>query len=136
MCTCDYLPSGTDPNKIKENLIYAEGISPLEAYQKQGTTITCRVSAESEGAYVDFPLLYYKYYRCVDADTAQPIPVCAGKNNMVRIQLPKGYSGSISISFVEPWFWRFAEAVSALTAIGIIISLIWMRAKRRQGHLL
>lgn len=136
LCTCDYLPSGTDPNKIKENLIYAEGISPLEAYQKQGTTITCRVSAESEGAYVDFPLLYYKYYRCVDADTAQPIPVCAGKNNMVRIQLPKGYSGSISISFVEPWFWRFAEAVSALTAIGIIISLIWMRAKRRQGHLL
>ena len=121
LCTCDYLPSGTDPNLIRANLVYANGVAPLESYQQLGTMITCSVKAQSEDAYVDFPLLYYKYYRCTDVDTSQALPVCAGTNNMVRVQFPEGYSGSISIRFVEPWFWRLAEIISALTLIGIIL---------------
>ena len=129
--TGDYLPSGTDPYAIRENLIYAEGISPMEAYRKQGTTISCNVSVQSEGAYIDFPLLYYKYYRCTDRDTSQTFPVSAGTNNMVRVQLPEGYSGSISIRFVEPWFWRLSEMISLLALIGIAISLL---LKSRAGN--
>ncbi|WP_251208746.1 hypothetical protein [Acetatifactor aquisgranensis] len=130
LCTCDYLPSGTDPNLIHANLVYANGVAPLEAYQQLGTAISCNVKAQSEDAYVDFPLLYYKYYRCTDADTSQALPVCAGTNNMVRVQFPKGYSGSISIRFVEPWFWRLAEIISALTLIGII----WGLPKLKKVH--
>lgn len=122
--SCEYLPTGTDTYAMQRNLIYADGIAPLESYQQLGTTVSCRVMAESEGAYAEFPLLYYRYYRCIDVDTSQILPVRAGTNNMVRVEFPKDYSGSISVSFVEPWFWRLSELISAFTFIGVVLSLL------------
>ena len=123
MYSYEYVPSGTDPASLQENLVYIENASPLADYQKRGTTISCTVSAQAPDAHIDFPLLYYKYYRCVDINTAQKLSVCAGTNNMVRVLLPERYSGSIEVSFVEPWFWRLAEVVSFLTLAGTIFSI-------------
>lgn len=123
----EYLPTGTDTNALKPNLVYTEGIAPLEFFQQLGTTIYCNVEAQSEGAYIDLPLLYYKYYRCTDMNTSQVLPVSTGTNNMVRVQLPNGYSGTILVRFVEPWFWRLSEVISVLTLIGLLVSLFWMK---------
>lgn len=128
MYSYDYLPEGTDPDDIRENAVQCVNAAPLEAYRKQGTTIDCIVSAEPTGGYVEFPLIYYKYYRCVDLDTSESLSVTAGQNNVVRVTLPGNYSGHIEIRFVEPWFWRLAEAVSLLTFAGILIALL-LRAK-------
>ena len=133
MYSYDYLPRGTDPGYIKENLLYSEGVTPLESFRTVGNTISCSVSAISRDAYIDFPLLYYKYYRCTDLNTLQRLPVCAGTNNMVRVLLPEGYSGSIEVHFAEPWFWRFSEIVSALTLIGTVVILLPFRKERTIG---
>lgn len=130
MYSYEYVPSGTDPAALQENLIHAEGISPLEGYQKQGTTVSCTVSAQAPDAHIEFPLLYYKHYQCIDTSTRQRLTVCAGTNNMVRVMLPEGYSGSIRVSFVEPWFWRLAEAVSALAWIGVCFALYRTRDRK------
>lgn len=132
MYSYDYLPEGTDPDAIQENAVQCVNTAPLEAYRKRGTTIDCIVCAEADGGYVEFPLLYYKYYRCIDMDTSEPLPVSAGQNNVVRVTLPAGYSGHIKVSFVEPWFWRLAEAVSLLTLIAAVIALFLASPARRR----
>lgn len=129
MYSCDYLPAGTDPEAIAENAVRAEG-AELDEYQKQGTNISCRVWADPEGGYVEFPLLYYKYYRCMDADTSQVLPVSAGTNNVIRVDLPEGYAGSISLGFREPWFWRLAEWISVL-ALGGTAVFIWGEGRKK-----
>jgi len=121
MYSYDYLPVGTDPEEIEVNLILSDGVVSLESYRKVGTEITCTVTAEPEGGYIEFPLIYYKYYHCTDLDTGRQLSVCAGTNNMVRADLPGNYSGSIQIRFTEPWFWRLAEAVSFLTLAAVIL---------------
>ena len=123
-------PAAPTRPPCRSNLIHAEGISPLEGYQKQGTTVSCTVSAQAPDAHIEFPLLYYKHYQCIDTSTRQRLTVCAGTNNMVRVMLPEGYSGSIRVSFVEPWFWRLAEAVSALAWIGVCFALYRTRDRK------
>lgn len=123
MYSYDYLPEGTDPEAIRANAVYQEGVS-MEEYRRRGTTISCDISAQQEGAYVDLPLMYYKYYRCTDMDTSQELPVSAGTNNMVRVTFPSGYSGPIQVGFTEPWFWRLAEVVSFLTFACVIFLLL------------
>ena len=125
MYSYDYLPAGTDPEAIQENLILTDGIVELTDYQKQGTQITCTVSAGSDGGYIEFPLLYYKYYCCKDINTGQTLPIYAGTNNMVRISLPENYHGSIHVCFAEPWFWRLAEIISFLTLSAVILWMAW-----------
>ncbi len=128
----DYLPGGTDPDAIEENAVYTEGVEPLQSYQKQGTRIRCDIQAGTEGGYVDFPLLHYKYYRCVDLDNGQDFPVSAGTNNMVRVTFPASYSGHVQVSFVEPWFWRAAEILSFLTLLACAGALLFRTGGRKQ----
>jgi len=123
MYSCDYLPAGTDLQAVTVNPVLSEGTA-VTSYQKRGTDIVCSVSAGETGGTVDFPLIYYKYYRCTDIDTSRQLPVCAGTNNMVRAEFPAGYCGSIRIHFSEPWFWRLSEIVSAVSLCTAVILLI------------
>lgn len=132
MYSYDFLPAGTNPRAITENAVYAEGVALLEGYSKLGTNITCDITATSDGGYVEFPLLYYKYYRCVDTNTSEELSISAGTNNMVHVELPGGYTGSIKVSFREPWFWRLGEAISFLTLASII--LLWVFSKIMAGY--
>ncbi len=128
MYSYDYLPTGTIPEEIEENAVSFENTAPPENFRKLGNTIYCHVSAASQGGYMEFPLLSYKYYRCIDTETLEELPVSPGTNNMVRVTFPGGYSGSIRISFQEPWFWRLAEGVSCVALAGSII--LWFFNKK------
>lgn len=119
MYSCEYLPEGTEPEEIKDNLILAEGVAAISAYQKQGTTILCSVATENSEGYIDFPLNYYKYYICTDTATGERLNVSPGYNNMVRVAFPANYSGSVSVRFQEPFHWRLSELLSLLTFLGL-----------------
>lgn len=122
MYSYDYLPAGTVPEEIMENAVYCENTAPPDNFRKLGNTVSCHVSAGPQGGYMEFPLLAYKYYRCIDTETLEELPVSPGTNNMVRVTFPGGYSGTIRIRFEEPWFWRLAEAVS-FAAVAAAIAL-------------
>lgn len=117
LSTNDYLPVSTDPDEIEEGWINQSGIASLEAYTKQGTSIRCVVTADGADSFIDFPLLFYKYYQCVAIDTKEKLPVSAGTNNMLRVDFPENFHGQIQISFHEPLFWRLSEFVSILSAL-------------------
>lgn len=120
MYSYDYLPAGTDPSQISAGKVLKESISSIEDYTKAGTEILCRVTAEDQDAWIDFPLNYYEGYKCIALETGEELEVSAGTNNMVRVSVPYCFSGSIKVFFQEPLHWRISEVVSLLTLLGCI----------------
>ena len=119
MYSYEYLPEGTDPSLIRYGTVHTgEGLE-LMNYRKNGTTVYVKVSASAH-SYLEVPLTYYKYYTCQDSHTGTRFPTSPGTNNMIRINLPKGYEGILKISFQEPWHWRTAESLSLFTGLGAI----------------
>ncbi len=109
-----YLPAGTDETLLKAGRIAGPEEVSIDYMEKEYGTVTaaCRNAGDGEG-YIDLPLLYYKGYAAKDRQTGERFPVRTGENNVVRIELPAAYEGSIIVKFVSPWYWRMAEAVTA-----------------------
>ncbi|MCM1412575.1 MAG: LapA family protein [Lachnospiraceae bacterium] len=132
MYSYDFLPEGTNPEEIRDNLILTEAVADMSFYEKQGTKILCSVATENLEGYIDFPLNYYKYYVCTDTATGEHLNVSPGYNNMVRVTLPANYSGSISVRFQEPFHWRLSEILSLLTFLGL--GCFWLYRRYRPAR--
>lgn len=95
--------------------------------------VTCSASAD---AYMEFPLLAYKYYKCVDVQDGMEFSITSGKNHKIRVDLPENYQGTLHVFFEEPWYWRAAEAVSMLTLLSVCIYGISMAVKKNRCNIL
>lgn len=60
----------------------------------------------------------------------------AGENNTVHVKVPAGYEGKIYTTFVSPWYWRLAEAVSLASGVGLAVwyRLVHKRSKKKCGN--
>ncbi len=76
-------------------------------------------SAESQK--ITVPFLAYKGYQA--ALNGQEIPVSCSSKGQVQLELPAGFSGNVTVRFVEPIYWRVAEAIS------LICILLWIAAQ-------
>ena len=104
----------------------------IDAYSKEYLSIDlqCRNTRENAG-FIDLPLLYYKGYSAVDADSGNRLEVCAGENNVVRVLIPMDYNGSLKIRFVPPGYWRISELVSTVSLISML-AVLGNKALRRR----
>lgn len=130
--TCGhYLPAENGAvalNDLPTGPVWDDGIT-LGSYAKGGTTITFAAQNTSDvTASVRLPLLWYKGYTAdnIDASGSAPAVTC-GRNNSVTVQLPAGYSGTVQVSYQEPWSWRAAELASALAAVAALALLLRRR---------
>lgn len=116
----EYLPEGTVLNFGYDIPVPSGGVEVLSFEKKNLDTVTQLKVASEEGAYwLELPMLLYKGYRAQDTETGERFEVQAGENQMVRVQLPEGYSGTLHVWYAGMWYWRAAELVSlvALTAV-------------------
>jgi len=37
----------------------------------------------------------------------------------MRLSIPAGYEGNVTVDFVQPWYWRAAQIISLLSWIGL-----------------
>lgn len=120
----EYLPAETDEMLLtKDNVVATENVKYAN-YEKNNLHAKCYVSTDDgEAGYIEFPLLYYKGYTVVSDVNGADLSVQAGDNNVVRVILPKDFSGNIDVFFEEPIYWKVAELVT-LGSMGI--SLIWI----------
>lgn len=125
----EYLPYGTDATQLIYRAPIAGGDVEIEGYEKGPLTVevSCR-SYGAEGS-LNLPLLYYKGYRAYDADTGEELEVYDGDNHTVHVKVPEGYEGTVRTTFVSPWYWRLAEAVSLISGIGLAV---WYHLARRR----
>lgn len=117
----EYLPYGTDAGQLSYRAPIASGDVELEGYEKGPLTVevSC-INYGAEGS-LNLPLLYYKGYRAYDVDTKEALEVYDGENHTVHVKVPEGYEGTIRTTFVSPWYWRVAEAISLLSGIGLAL---------------
>lgn len=92
-----------------------------------------KVSCETwRDAILEFPLFAYPYYQCEDSETGEEFPIeVSTVNHRIRIQMPDNYRGSVQVSFVQPWHWRMAEAVS-LIAFLLLLGYGFLKRNRRE----
>lgn len=104
------------------------GQAKILSYLKKDITVWLTVeNASDDKDYVEIPLLYYDWYRAEDAE-AHNFTLSPGENNVLRIEVPAQYSGSIRIYFAEPVLWRVAELLSLLTLF-LMVAAEMMRRK-------
>lgn len=114
----EYLPYGTQESLLTYHAPYAgEGVT-IKDYEKKHLDISFTAqNVAAEESYADVALLNYKGYQATVVQSGERLPITPGDNNCVRVLLPAGFEGKVSICFVEPWYWRVAEVVSMFSIL-------------------
>lgn len=130
----EYLPFGTDIEGLKCDKLESSEDVVITAYEKGQDTLQTTITVVNTGAdgYAEIPVLYYKGYQAKDEATGELLPVVSGDNNVVRIEIPAGYNGTLHIAFHSPWYWRAAEAISAVAILFVLYSIVKGRASRKE----
>lgn len=129
----EYMYYGTDSNLlIGEKVSTVENVV-VEDYSKDALTIHMTIENNSNFSdYVEVPLLYYSWYRAIDLNGTE-LQLTTGENNVVRMVVPAGYCGEVTITFVEPVIWRIAEICSMLSVVCFIVYAI-LQKKKASGN--
>lgn len=124
-----YMLVGTDTERLQYASVLpsAEEITYSDE-MRNGGEYSLRLSNNTgEEGYADLPILSYPYYYGTDGETSYKMS--SGDNNKLRVTLPAGTDSVIRIRFREPLYWRVAEIVSLVFALGVIIRLIVKKSK-------
>ncbi|MCD7750372.1 MAG: hypothetical protein LUI10_01295 [Lachnospiraceae bacterium] len=93
----------------------------VDEYEKQGTNITLTVTAGDADGYVLLPLFNYKGYHVESADgLITDSCLVTGEGNVIQLNIPAGYNGTISVSYRGLWYWKMANLVSVLTLLVLL----------------
>lgn len=128
----EYLIEGTDSNVLKPGeVVLSENVS-LWDYEKQGVTVsfTCENQSGEEG-YVELPLLWYSNYRAKDM-AGESLTLTAGNNNVIRVSVPAGYFGDVTVKYQHLVSWRIAEIISLVSLLGFGGYAFYIRRKNRK----
>ncbi len=127
----EYLMVGTDLSL--EKLDYSVLGEKVQAriLGEEDLNMIIEVKAD-ENATLEIPRFSYPHYVAKDL-LGNILPITTGNNNKIVVHFPYTYEGNISISFVEPFFWRVAEGISFVTIIVIMFTYINKHGKKEKG---
>ncbi len=108
---------GTDYDSLDMAIGVNEGAAFLVS--QSGLDMVINVEAPTATG-IEIPRTAYPNYRALTSDGTR-LNIVTGYNNRVRIELPQAYSGTITVSYIVPLYWRLAEIISLLAIIGVII---------------
>ena len=129
-------PKGTDEGSCQNESWYPYSYEMnIQQYEKQGTKIRLFYSTTKEEDYIDVPLYYFIGYTAKVTGGEIPagtrLRVEQGAEYRVRVYLPKSESGTeIVINYTGLWFFYLGYAISALTVLGVFLSLL---QKKKEG---
>lgn len=94
--------------------------------------ITLDNTGDTEATVV-LPIFDYGNYHAVDTEGTE-WTLGTSENSLLQLTVPAGYSGSFSIQYKEPIWWRAAELVSLATFVGLVGVWVKDKKKNRQLH--
>lgn len=122
ICTEEYLRYGTNYHMLSSEIGY-ENMQEISILSRKGHAMELYCRAEDVNGYVEVPMLHYKGYYVTD-EYGNAYEITDGTNNVIRFSLPTGFSGKVTIDFVEPWYWRVGEFVSVLVVLYLCVDTI------------
>lgn len=121
-----WMPMTADEADLSHELLKSSGSVEIANYEKDYTNISIAcMNGGVEEEYIDVPLFFYPCYKAKDVETKEILPLTYGENCRIRIILPPGYQGTISLKVSERKLWRIAELISFLS----VLSVIYVRGK-------
>lgn len=103
-------------------------------YTQSGTDITVYLNNETDRVlYVEMPLVGYKGYQILPAESAQESPYITeerGTHGDLRVAVPAGYQGNISISYKGFPIFHIAEAISGICLAAVLITYLYGKSKK------
>ncbi len=128
----EYLPAGASgmADYLANEPLPEDGLA-VTGLIRNGTTVT--FTAENGAAdtrFVDLPLIRYLGYRAEDG-TGNPLPIEKGESARIRVIVPAGYHGAVTVRFAERPLWRAAEAFSLASLV--LLAFWYYRQRRRFG---
>ena len=126
----EYLPAESDPETIwfQTSPSYDADSVSMSDYQKSGLQVAFAAENHTGSAQaVIVPLTGYKGYRA--SANGEPLAVTRAANGQVQLEIPAGFSGSVTVRFVEPVYWRAAEIISLAWLLVCLAVLLRSRRK-------
>lgn len=130
--SADFMANKIDPEYayVPGTVNTGDGVTWSDLNQeKLSMTLNCTNDSDQE-SWVELPLLYYEQYRAVDAE-GNELTAEAGDLNVVRVILPAGYQGQITVTYTYPASWKASEALS-LACLAVLLVLA-VRNRRARG---
>lgn len=131
----EYLPVNAISKEFDEKNLYANPALLVTDFTREGIRLQFKChNLSDEEQILEVPLIYYKGYRAWGTDETagredetgkrEEMVVFSGNNQVVNMRIPAGFKGTIMVNFREPVYWRVAEAISLLTAAGIVMAIV------------
>ena len=115
----EYMPAGADTG---ESQLVAQESILLEKADKRYLQyeIVCSNPTDNE-SYIDLPLLYYKGYGVKGHSTENEPTVCKNEKGCLRLIVPAGFEGNITVDYLGMRYWRIAEMLSLVGVVAYIV---------------
>lgn len=121
----EYLPDNTkieifnNPNPTPSTSVI------LSSFERKGDDIILTIEdTNGTDSYIDVPFLYYPGYVARYQTTGQMLDTVKAPDNRVRVIVPSGYNGTITVKYRERMLWRLGDIITAISALGIIVIII------------
>jgi len=123
----EYVRSNADTNKFDGKIYIDGGTKYAEIVTRTGCEmdVSCRTGME-EGSVI-LPVLNYRGYQLTD-DAGNQYQITDSDNEQVRFTLPAEFDGTVSLRYVEPWYWTASTVVSAGT---FLLLGLWIIKNRK-----
>ncbi len=132
----EYVRADTNTDYFN-GVTHTNNVRIIEGYTRQGKNAIIKCEAEDEGdnAWVEFPLMHYKNYAAY-GDDRTAFTIEDGDNNTVRVMIPKGYKGTVSVVYEIPVFYKMADMCSFITVLAAALFAFANIGKRRKKRIL
>ena len=116
----EYLRYGTDQAELSfHGPLCGEGVEVLR-YEKEGPEVKLDITNSGKESYVEVPLQHYKGYTAVSA-AGERLELEDGSHFDIRVRVPEGFGGEVTVRFEVPWYWMAGDAVTLLALAGALI---------------
>ena len=132
----DFMAHKIDPqyDYVPGKITAGDGVTYADFSQKGITAVIRCTNTSGAESYIELPLLYYEQYHAHDRD-GNELAVTPGTINLVRVAVPAGFDGTITVSYDYPVSWILSEVLSLLTLFGLVILAVWKRYTGRMETL-
>ena len=131
----EYLPSGAGDFAVyrtSEPTVVGDGLT-ITDFSRTGASARFHAeNAAEEPRALDVPLIGYLGYAARDG-AGNALSTAKGAHALLRVELPAGFSGDVTVRFIERPLWRAAEAVTLIAALAL--ALWYARQRRKNGAL-
>lgn len=125
-----YLEKTNTSSFIKDKYFTSSTNIYVNSFSKDDSKIELKYTNNEGNGYIEVPLLYYPGYVAKD-EKGKKLKVVCGNNNVIRVELTEKKSGAITVDYREKVKWIFADSISLITILSLIVVAIMKRKKSK-----